>query len=329
MTKSKRALITGVTGQDGAYLAEHLISQGYSVYGVLDPLRDSNIWGLNYVGVLSSITLRRANLHDFIDCQRLLLETEPDEIYHLAAQSSVSASFREPAMTMRVNTQPVINLLEAIRTLNSEIRFYHASSSEMYGRVEACPIGPKTLFNPVSPYAVSKVAAHQTVRSYRDSYSLYAVSGILFNHESVLRKSGFFTRKLIESAIEIASGKRDSVSFGNLDVRRDFGYAPDYVKAMWLMLQQDSPDDFLICTGESVSLREIVEHIFTRVGASLDSINIDQSLYRPNEIADIYGDPSRARDVLHWESKHNAFGTMDLIVDETLEMFRAGKTSPL
>ena len=325
----KTALISGITGQDGTYLSKLLIERGYRVIGVLDPLRDSNLWGLNYVGVLPQVTLVRANLHDFIDCQRLLLETEPDEIYHLAAQSSVSASFREPAMTMRVNTQPVINLLEAIRTLNSEIRFYHASSSEMYGRVEACPIGSKTLFNPVSPYAVSKVAAHQTVRSYRDSYSLYAVSGILFNHESVLRKSGFFTRKLIESAIEIASGKRDSVSFGNLDVRRDFGYAPDYVKAMWLMLQQDNPDDFLICTGESVSLREIVEHIFTRVGASLNTINIDQSLYRPNEIADIYGDPSRASEILNWKSKYNAFETMNLIVDETLEMFRDGNTSPL
>ena len=325
----KTALISGITGQDGTYLSKLLIERGYRVIGVLDPLRDSNLWGLNYVGVLPQVTLVRANLHDFIDCQRLLLETEPDEIYHLAAQSSVSASFREPAMTMRVNTQPVINLLEAIRTLNSEIRFYHASSSEMYGRVEACPIGSKTLFNPVSPYAVSKVAAHQTVRSYRDSYSLYAVSGILFNHESVLRKSGFFTRKLIESAIEIASGKRDSVSFGNLDVKRDFGFAPDYVNAMWLMLQQDDPEDFLICTGESVSLREIVEHIFTRVGASLDTINIDQSLYRPNEIADIYGDPSRASEVLDWKSQYNAFETMDLIVDETLEMFRTGKNSPL
>lgn len=329
MSEQKRALITGITGQDGTYLAELLVNKGYHVVGVLDPLRDSNIWGLNYVGVLPKVTLIRANLHDFIDCQRLLLETEPHEIYHLAAQSSVSASFREPAMTMRVNTQPVINLLEAIRTLSSKIRFYHASSSEMYGRVDTCPISTKTLFNPVSPYAVSKVAAHQTVRSYRDSYSLYAVSGILFNHESALRKSGFFTRKLIESAIELASGKRDSVSFGNLDVRRDFGYAPDYVKAMWLMLQQDEPEDFLICTGESVSLREIVEHIFTRAGASLDSIHIDQSLYRPNEIADIYGDPSRASDVLNWRSQYNAFETMNLIVDETLQMFRDGNTSPL
>ena len=326
---SKTALITGITGQDGTYLSQLLVEQGYRVIGVLDPLRESNLWGLNYVGVLPSVTLIRANLHDFIDCQRLLLETEPNEIYHLAAQSSVSASFREPAMTMRVNTQPVINLLEAIRTLNSTIRFYHASSSEMYGRVETCPIGAKTLFNPVSPYAVSKVAAHQTVRSYRDSYSLYAVSGILFNHESALRKSGFFTRKLIESAIEIASGKRDSVSFGNLNVKRDFGFAPDYVKAMWLMLQLEEPEDFLICTGQSVSLREIVEHIFTRAGASLDAIHIDQSLYRPNEIADIYGDPSRASEVLNWKSAYNAFETMDLIVDETLRMFRDGNTSPL
>lgn len=325
----KVALVTGITGQDGTYLARHLLDEGYRVIGVLDPLRDSNIWGLDYLDILSNVTLMRVNLHDFIDCQRLILEIEPDEIYHLAAQSSVSASFKEPAMTMRVNTQPVINLLEAVRTLNTSIRFYHASSSEMYGRVEACPIGAKTLFNPVSPYAVSKVAAHQTVRAYRDSYSLYAVSGILFNHESVLRKSGFFTRKLIESAIDIATGKRDSVSFGNLEVRRDFGYAPDYIKAMSLMLKQDEPQDFLICTGRSVALRDIVEHIFKRVGASIEAIHIDQSLYRPNEISDIYGDPSHASEVLKWTSQYDAFETMNLLVDETLEMVRNGKKSPL
>lgn len=329
MVVQKRALITGITGQDGAYLAKLLLSEGYQVTGVLDPLRDSNIWGLHYLGILPEVTLVRGNLHDFIDVQRLILESKPHEIYHLAAQSRVSTSFREPAMTMRVNTQPVINLLEAIRTLDVTIRMYHASSSEMYGKVSTCPISASTLFNPVSPYAVSKVAAHYTVRSYRDSYSLFAVSGILFNHESVLRKSGFFTQKLIASAIELAQGKRQSVSFGNLTVKRDFGYAPDYVRAMWLMLQQDSPNDFLICTGTSVTLRDLVEHVYRKVGAPLDAIHIDQSLYRPNDIPDIYGDPHRAESGLGWKSRYSAFETMDLIVDETIEMAKAGQVSPL
>lgn len=329
MTSKPRAMITGISGQDGAYLASLLLSEGYDVVGVLDPSRDSNIWGLHYLGVIKDVTLTNANLGEFTQVQQLLLRESPTEIYHLAAQSSVSASFKAPAATMRTNTQPVINLLEAIRTLDPEIRLYHASSSEMYGKVDCNPISATTLFNPVSPYAVSKVAAHYTVRSYRDSYSLYAVSGILFNHESVLRKGGFFTQKLIHTALDVADGLRTDVSFGNLDVKRDFGYAPDYVRAMWLMLQQETPQDFIICTGQSVSLQDLVQHVFERVGATISCIHRDRSLLRPNEIPDIYGDPEPAASRLGWRSAHDAFETMDLIIDETVKMRREGLRSPL
>jgi len=230
-------------------------------------------------------------------------------------------------MTMRVNTQPVINFLEAIRTLDRSIKFYHASSSEMYGRVSTCPIDDRTLFNPVSPYAVSKVAAHHTVRVYRDSYSLFAVSGVLFNHESVLRKQGFFIRKLMDAALDVKRGKADRLSFGNIDVRRDIGYAPDYVRAMWLMLQQPTADDFIICTGRSVALRELVEHVLRRAGLTTEVIQIDPALYRPNEILDIYGDATTATRRLGWTSKYDAFETMDLIFDEAMAL-QAGKRTP-
>jgi GDPmannose 4,6-dehydratase len=327
MPSPKHALVTGITGQDGAYLAKLLLAEGYNVTGILAAGREPSLGGLQYLGIASSVKLVTANLQDFADVQKLVLRLRPTELYHLAAQSSVSASFGEPAMTMRVNTQPVINFLEAIRTLDRSIKFYHASSSEMYGRVLSCPIDSTTLFNPVSPYAVSKVAAHHTVRVYRESYSLFAVSGVLFNHESVLRKHGFFVRKLLDAVMDVRAGNANRLSFGNIDVRRDIGYAPDYVRAMWLMLQQPTADDFLICTGRSVALRELVEHILRRAGLTTDVIQIDPALYRPNEILDIYGDATTATRRLGWTSKYDAFETMDLIFDEAMAI-QAGNRSP-
>lgn len=313
----KRALITGITGQDGCYLSRLLLDKGYVVFGLIDPARSSNLSGLKYVNSLSELELKTADLFSFTEVQRVILETEPDEIYHLASQSSVAESFRAPAVTMQVNTRPVINLLESIRTVAKETRLYHASSSEMYGQVKNLPISEQTLFHPVSPYAVSKVAAHQTVSCYRDSYDLFAVSGVLFNHESVLRRENFFTRKLIRDALAIKSGKRETVSFGNLNVRRDFGYAPKYVDAMWRMLQQDKPYDFLICSGQSVSLRQLVNHVFNRLGVDLDRISIDETLFRPNDIPDIYGSNEKAKSCLGWEYNLTAFDVMDLILEET------------
>lgn len=312
----KTALITGVTGQDGCYLAQLLLGKGYRVIGLLSPSRDSNLSGLKYVGALSDTKLVTCDLFSFTDVQRVILETEPNEIYHLASQSSVAESFRRPAVTMHVNTRPVINLLESVRTVSKETRVYHASSSEMYGNVDKLPISETTMFKPVSPYAVSKVAAHQTVSCYRDSYDLFAVSGILFNHESVLRREHFFTKKLIQNALAIQSGKLDSVSFGNLTVKRDFGYAPKYVDAMWRMLQHDSPYDFLICSGQSVTLRQLVEHVFKRLSIDTERILIDPNLFRPNDIPDMYGSNEMAKTKLGWQYELTAYDVMDLMIKE-------------
>ncbi len=316
----KTALVTGITGQDGGYLSKLLLDKGYRVFGMLDKSRNSNLSGLKYVGALSQLELRQCDLLSFTDVQRIILEAEPDEIYHLASQSSVAQSFASPALTMHVNTRPVINILESIRTIAKATRFYHASSSEMYGRVENLPISEDTLFHPVSPYAVSKVAAHQTVSCYRDSYDLFVVSGILFNHESVLRREHFFTKKLIRNVLAIHSGEQESVSFGNLEARRDIGFAPDYVDAMWRMLQQDEPYDYLICSGKSVSLRELVEHVFGRVGVDLKRMTIDPGLFRPNDILDIYGTNDLAREKLGWKYQRTAFEVMDLVLAESKQM---------
>jgi len=313
----KTAVITGVTGQDGCYLTKLLLSKGYRVVGLIDPVRNSNLSGLKYVEALSNIELIQCDLLSFTDVQRVLLQTEPDEVYHLASQSSVAESFKSPAVTMHVNTRPVINLLESIRTVAKETRFYHASSSEMYGNVDQLPISEKTLFRPVSPYAVSKVAGHQTVSCYRESYGLFAVSGILFNHESILRRENFFTQKLIHEATKIADGEKEAIQFGNLEVKRDFGFAPKYVEAMWLMLQQDDPYDFLICSGQSVTLRQLVEHVFGRLNIDTDRIQIDPNLFRPSDIPDIYGSNEMAKEKLGWDYDLTAFDVMDLILNES------------
>jgi GDPmannose 4,6-dehydratase len=313
----RSALITGITGQDGCYLSRFLLDRGYRVVGTYNQLRNSNLRGLKEVGSLSRISLRPLDLNSFTDVQRCILEEEVDEVYHLAAQSSVAESFRAPSHTMHVNTVPTINILESVRLTLSDTRVYHASSSEMYGNVNGLPITEETLFNPASPYAVSKVAAHHSVKCYRDSYDLFAVSGILFNHESILRRANFFSSKLIRQSLELARGERERITFGDLSVKRDFGYAPKYVEAMWLMLQQKEPYDFLICSGKSVSLRELIEHVFDRLGISLDRIQIDSSLFRPNEIPDIFGTNRRAKEKLGWDYDLTAFDVMDQLLADT------------
>jgi GDPmannose 4,6-dehydratase len=324
----KRALITGITGQDGCYLAKLLLQHGYEVIGLLDHSRLSSLWNLDYLGILPQIKLLTVRLDSYLDIQRLVLEVKPDEVYALAAQSSVSVSFQEPVLTMATNTNPVMNWLEAIRLLSPQIRFYQASSSEMYGDVEPPCVTTTTLFNPISPYAVSKVAAHHLVRAYRKAYGIYAVSGILFNHESVLRKVGFFTRKLMDGVLALADGSIQSLSFGNLDVRRDFGYSPDYVIPMWKMLQQDIPEDHLICTGESVLLSDIVKHVFNCMNVPLDAMFVDHNLYRPAEISDICGSPDYAAQRLGWRSSYNGLSTMERILEERLSMKARGKILP-
>lgn len=325
----KKALITGITGQDGCYLAKLLLSHGYQVIGLLDQSRQSSLWGLDYVGILSDIQILPVKLDSYLEIQRLLLEVKPDEVYALAAQSSVSMSFKMPVNTMAANTNPVMNWLEAIRSLNPHIKFYQASSSEMYGVVDPPCVTENTLFNPISPYAVSKVAAHHLVRAYRNAYGIYAVSGILFNHESVLRKAGFFTRKLMDGVLALADGSIKSISFGNLDVSRDFGYSPDYVIPMWKMLQQDQPEDHLICTGESILLSDIVQHVFKCMSVPLEAMHIDPGLYRPAEINDICGSPDYAATHLGWRSSYNGYDAMERILEERVAMKAMGKILPL
>lgn len=314
----KTAFITGITGQDGCYLSKFLLQKGYRVVGLLDPGRNSSLSGLEYLGIQNKVDLKYCDLHSLDNVKEMLVENNADEMYHLASQSSVSESFRSPVETMHVNTIPVINILESVRTVAKEVRVYHASSSEMYGSVNKLPIDEGTLFQPASPYAVSKVAAHETISCYRNSYDLFAVSGILFNHESILRRDNFFTKKLVRESLEIVSGKREIIIFGNLQVKRDFGYAPKYVDAMWRMLQQEQPYDFLICSGQSVSLLDLVNHIFRKLDISPERLKIDQSLFRPNDIDDIYGANSLARERLGWDYNLTAYDTIDLILEETI-----------
>ncbi|MCR9295239.1 MAG: GDP-mannose 4,6-dehydratase [bacterium] len=313
--KNKTAIITGITGQDGCYLAKLLLEKQYRVIGTLDPNRQSSLHGLKLVDALSNVDLRDCNLFSFSDVQRLILENEPNEIYHLAGQSSVSESFRQPVHTMELNTRPVINFLDAIRTISRETRFYHASSSEMFGKADTLPVTEQTHFRPVSPYAVSKVAAHNCVSCYRDSYGLFAVSGVLFNHESPLRRPHFFTQRLVRQAREVAAGTRRRIRLGNIEVRRDFGYAPDYVDAMWRMLQHEVPYDFLICSGQSVPLRELVEHVLSRFGLPIECIHIDPELFRPNEIPDMFGSNQFAREQLDWNYALGPCEVMDILIN--------------
>ncbi len=317
--KTRRALITGISGQDGAYLAQYLLTRDYTVIGAINPKRKSELTGLKTLGIFSKIEQAKIDVTNADEVHRFFRDNKVDEVYHLAAQSSVAASFYNPAKTLQYNIISVINLLESIRTLSQSVHFYNASSSEMYGNVSSLPITLSTPFNPLSSYAVSKVAAHQIVKSYRESYGLFAVSGVLFNHESPLRKHGFFTKKLIQAALDLKAKKIESVSFGNLNVKRDFGYAPEYVRAMWLMLQQELPEDFIICTGVSVSLRDLVEHVFKQVGVSPDAIKDEPSLHRKNDIIENYGDPRDAFEKLGWKSSLDAFSIMNEMLDGPLE----------
>lgn len=261
------------------------------------------------------------DLRDITQILHILRDVRPNEIYNLAAQSSVSMSFQQPIGTIESNITSVVNLLEAIRFVNKDIRLYQASSSEMFGRVNQLPITEESHVHPLSPYAVSKVTGHYICINYRESYSLYTSCGILFNHESYLRGEGFFVKKLIKGALDIKHGVRDVLEFGNLDIRRDFGWSEKYVEAMWLMLQQDEPDDYVICSGRSISLREIVDYVFEKVGVGKDRIRISERLFRPTEIEDIYGSNEKARKKLHWDYSMDFREVLDKLIKEEEENY--------
>jgi GDPmannose 4,6-dehydratase len=313
----KRALITGITGQDGSYLAELLLEKGYDVYGIVRRASTTNYWRIEHL--LDRIHLRPADLLDQLSIIRALEDVRPYEFYNLAAMSFVPASWDQPMLTGEFNAQGVTRVLEAVRAVDPGIRFYQASSSEMFGKVRQMPQTELTPFYPRSPYGVSKVFAHYITVNYRESYDLFAVSGILFNHESPRRGLEFVTRKVTDGVARIKLGLADSLSLGNLDAHRDWGFAGDYVRAMWMMLQHDRPDDYVIATGESHSVRELVEVAFDHAGLDWQKhVRTDPKFLRPAEVEHLVGDASKAQSALGWRPVVNFTGLVRMMVDADL-----------
>ena len=320
----RRALITGITGQDGSYLAELLLDKGYEVYGMVRRASTTNYWRIEHL--LDRVQLRPADLLDQLSLIKVLDEVRPQELYNLAAMSFVPASWDQPMLTGEFNAQGVTRVLEAVRQVDPSIRMYQASSSEMYGKVREVPQTELTPFYPRSPYGVSKVFAHYITVNYRESYDLFAVSGILFNHESPRRGLEFVTRKVTDGVARIKLGLADSLSLGNLDAQRDWGFAGDYVRAMWMMLQQDRPDDYVIATGESHSVRELVEGAFGHVGLDWQSyVKLDPKFLRPAEVDHLIGDPSKAKKQLGWEPSVDFKGLVTMMVDADLARIKSGQ----
>jgi GDPmannose 4,6-dehydratase len=323
---SKRAIITGITGQDGSYLAELLLSKGYEVVGTVRRASAPNLWRIQHL--IDRITMKPADLLDQLSIIRLVDEVRPHELYNLAAMSFVPASWDQPMLTGEFNAQGVTRVLEAIRHVDQSIRLYQASSSEMFGKVREVPQTELTPFYPRSPYGVSKVFAHYITVNYRESYDLFAVSGMLFNHESPRRGLEFVTRKVTDAVARIKLGLTDSLSLGNLDAHRDWGFAGDYVVAMWLMLQQERPDDYVIATGVSHSVRELVEVAFGHVGLDWRKhVRLDPKLIRPAEVEHLIGDSSKARRQLGWLPAVEFAGLIKMMVDADLERLGATRSA--
>ncbi|HWW88855.1 MAG TPA: GDP-mannose 4,6-dehydratase [Vicinamibacterales bacterium] len=319
---SKRAVITGITGQDGSYLAELLLEKGYEVVGSVRRASAPNYWRIQHL--LDRLTIRPADLLDQLSIIRLVDEVRPHEFYNLAAMSFVPASWDQPMLTGEFNAQGVTRVLEAIRQVDPSIRIYQASSSEMFGKVREIPQTELTPFYPRSPYGVSKVFAHYITVNYRESYSLFAVSGMLFNHESPRRGLEFVTRKVTDGVARIKLGQADTLSLGNLDAHRDWGFAGDYVRAMWMMLQQDQADDYVIATGESHSVRDLVEVAFARVGLDWKKyVRTDPKMLRPAEVEHLIGNSTKARQQLGWQPTVDFTGLIQMMVDADLERLKS------
>ena len=320
---SKRAIITGITGQDGSYLAELLLSKGYEVVGTVRRASAPNFWRIQHL--LNRITIKPADLLDQLSIIRVVDEVRPHEFYNLAAMSFVPASWDQPMLTGEFNAQGVTRVLEAIRQVDPAIRLYQASSSEMFGKVREVPQTELTPFYPRSPYGVSKVFAHYITVNYRESYDLFAVSGMLFNHESPRRGLEFVTRKVTDAVARIKLGLQETLSLGNLDAHRDWGFAGDYVHAMYLMLQQERADDFVIATGISHSVRDLVEVAFGHAGLDWRKhVTLDPKLIRPAEVEHLIGDSTKARTQLRWQPSVDFAGLVKMMVDADLE--RVGAT---
>ena len=315
---SKRAIITGITGQDGSYLAELLLDKGYEVVGMVRRSSTPNLWRIEHL--LDRVQLRTADLLDQLSMIRVIEEVRPHEFYNLAAMSFVPASWDQPMLTGEFNALGVTRILDAIRQVDTSIRFYQASSSEMFGKVRDVPQTEATPFYPRSPYGVAKAFGHHITVNYRESYDLFAVSGILFNHESPRRGLEFVTRKVSDGVARIKHGLIDSLLLGNLDARRDWGFAGDYVRAMWMMLQRDRPDDYVIATGTSHSVRDLVRLAFSQVGLEWEEwVRVDPNLLRPAEVDHLVGDASKARQKINWSPTVDFEHLISRMVDADME----------
>ncbi len=335
MKRARKALITGVTGQDGSYLAEFLLGRGYQVYGIT---RRTSSLGFTRIDHLldpppgsgqAGLELIEADLLDQHSLTTAVYQVQPDEVYNLAAQSFVPASWSQPVLTGEIDALGVTKILEALRLAKPDARFYQASSSEMFGHVQASPQNENTPFYPRSPYGVAKVYGHWITINYRESYGLFACSGILFNHESPRRGLEFVTRKVSNAVARIRLGKQDSLSLGNLDVSRDWGFAGDYVEAMWLMLQQDSPGDYVVGTGESHSVRELVELAFGCAGVDdwEKRLVVDQKLFRPADVNTLLADATKARAVLGWSPRVSFPQLVQMMVESDIELEKSGEVA--
>jgi GDPmannose 4,6-dehydratase len=344
MTDSKKALITGITGQDGSYLAELLLAKGYEVHGVIRRSSSFNTARIDHIyedphAQKKALFLHYGDLTDASNLSRLVERIAPDEIYNLGAQSHVKVSFEVPEYTAQVDGLGTLRLLDAIKETGVRTRFYQASTSELYGKIQEMPQRETTPFYPRSPYAVAKLYGYWLVVNYREAYGLFATNGILFNHESPRRGRTFVTRKISHAAARIAQGLQDKLYLGNLDAKRDWGYAPEYAEAMWLMLQVDTPEDFVIATGETRTVREFCDRAFTRVGLPLTwegegvsergvaadgrvLIEVDPSYFRPTEVDVLCGDPTKARERLGWQPRVTFRELVDIMVDADMDLVR-------
>ena len=319
---AKTALITGITGQDGSYLAELLIDKGYEIYGLIRRLGASDLTRLG--NIVDGITFLEGDLTDQSSLNAATQTAQPDEVYNLAAQSFVTTSWNMPVLTGDITGLGVVRILEAIRNFSPEAKFYQASSSEMFGAAEEFPQNEKTVFHPRSPYAIAKVFGHYSTINYRESYGLFACNGILFNHESPRRGIEFVTKKITDGVARIHCGLSEELRLGNLDVKRDWGFAGDYVKAMWLMLQQKEPDDYVISTGESHSVREFVDQAFSSAGLDWqDYVEIDERFMRHVDVPELRGDSSKAKDKLGWKPATSFNELVALMVEEDIERYKS------
>lgn len=319
----KRALITGITGQDGAYLAEFLLGKGYKIFGTYRRLSTPNFWRLQHLGIFDKVNLISADLIDFASIMEAVKISNPDEIYHLAAQSFVGTSFEQPLASAEITGLGVTRVLEVIREINPKIKFYQSSTSELFGNRNLGLQKENTPFQPASPYAASKLYGYWITKIYREGYGIFACNGILFNHESPLRGLEFVSRKISNTVAKIASGLEEELRLGNLDAKRDWGYAPEYVKSMWLMMQEDEPEDYIIATNEAHSVHEFVKKAFNIVNLNWEKyIKVDERFFRPLDVHFLQGDYSKAKLKIGWQPEVRFDRLVEIMVREDLDRWK-------